>query len=273
MDANIQNPGSALGEAIGIAMEKALNAFLSELVEPLGYHFLSKSPVRQKDGKEKKLLMHDRFGTAYNIDAVIANESMQPIILIESKFTRYKKHNRDKGSWICTAHPALRRRYDSIRSSIAILAGSWSSSSLAMMRSHDINLFLIPFSLICDLLAKYGIAFNWAEKDRTAAQTAWATYLTLSEAEKAHIGAEMISNIKDELRTLVLAILDDTTEREIDAVTIELHSNLGEVKVYTFPTVPEAIEFLNTAELQDVFIITDSLSLFDPSPAHDESDT
>lgn len=272
MAANIQNPGSALGEAIGVEMEKALNAFLTDLIEPLGYHFLSKSPVKQKDGKEKKLLMYDSFGTVYNIDAVIANASMQPIILIESKYIRYTKHNRDKGSWICTAHPALRRRYDSIRSSIAILAGSWSSSSLAMMRSHNINIFLVPFSLICNLLATHGIGFDWAEKDRTAAQAAWESYLALSDTEKAHIGVEMINTVKDALQKLVLAILDDTTAREIDAVTIELHSNLGEVKVYTFPTIAQAIEFLNMAELQNVFITTDSLTLFDSPPAIDEND-
>jgi len=271
MAANIQNPGSALGEAIGVEMEKALNALLTDFVEQFGYHFLSKIPIRQKGGKEKKLLMYDSFGTAYNIDAVIANESMQPIILIESKYIRYTKHNRDKGSWVCTAHPAVRRRYNSIRSSVAVLAGNWSSSSLAMMRSYDINIFLIPFSLICDLLAKYGIDFGWAEKDREAAQTAWETFLALPDAEQAQIGVEMINTVKDELRELVLAILDDTTVRKIDTVTIELHSNLGEVKVYTFPTLAQAIEFLNTSELHQVFITTDSLTLFDPPPMIDGS--
>lgn len=269
MALNIQNPGSALGEAIGLEMEKALNTFLTDLVEQQGYHFLSKSPFSHKTGRDKKLLMYDSFGTSYNIDAVIANESMQPLILIESKYIRYKKHNRDKGSWICTAHPALRRRYASIRSSIAILAGSWSSSSLAMMRSHDINIFLIPFSLICNLLAEYSITFDWAEKDRAAAQVAWETYLALSAMEKAQIGIEMVNTVKDELQRLVLAILDDKTMREIEAVTIELHSNLGEIKVYTFPTVSQAIAFLNTAELQHVFITTDSLTLFDPPPMFD----
>src|SRR5258708_9503542 len=140
-------------------MEKALNVFLTNLVESRGYHFLSKSPVKNRNGTAKKLLMYDKFGTAYNIDAVIANESMQPIILVESKYIRYKKHNRDKGSWLCTAHPAVRRRYGSIRSSIAVLAGNWSSSSLAMMKSFDINIFLVPFKRICDLLANHGINF------------------------------------------------------------------------------------------------------------------
>ncbi len=269
---DIQNPGSALGEAIGAEMEKALNDFLTQLAESHGYHFLSKSPLKNKSGSPKKLLMYDNFGTAYNIDAVIANQSMQPIILIESKYIRYKKHNRDKGSWVCTAHPAIRRRYDSIRSSIAVLAGNWSSTSLAMMKSFDINIFLVPFTRICDLLANYGIDFNWSEKDREAAKAAWDKYSTLTDDQKQRIGIEMVNVVKDELESLILSILDDTAEREISRITIELHSNLGEVKSYEFPSVEQAIEFLNTTELKEVFIRSDSLSLFDPLPSTDEDD-
>ncbi len=272
MAGDIQNPGSALGEAIGAEMEKALNVFLTSLVESRGNHFLSKSPVRNKNGTPKKLLMYDNFGTAYNIDAVIANESMQPIILIESKYIRYKKHNRDKGSWVCTAHPAVRRRYDSIRSSIAVLAGNWSSTSLTMMKSFDINIFLVPFAKICDLLEAHGVNFDWGEKDRETAKAAWAKYSTLTDSQKYEIGVEMVNVVKDELETLVLSILDDTLERDVNRIAIELHSNLGEVKAYEFLTVEEAVEFLNTAELKEVFISSDSLTLFDPPPVTDEED-
>ena len=267
---NIQNPGSALGEAIGAEMEKALNDFLTDLVESRGYHFLSRSPIKNRNGTAKKLLMYDNFGTAYNIDAVIANENMQPIILVESKYIRYKKHNRDKGSWVCTAHPAVRRRYDSIRSSIAVLAGNWSSTSLTMLRSFDINFFLIPFKRICDLLERYEIDFDWGEKDRVTARDAWNRYSVLTDVQKYEIGAGMVSVVKDELANLVLSILDDTIEREIERVTIELHSNLGEVKAYEFETVERAVEFLNASELKEVFITSDSLTLFDPPPVTDE---
>lgn len=215
--------------------------------------------------------MHDRSGTAYNIDAVIANESMQPIILIESKYIRYKKHNRDKGSWICTAHPALRRRYDSIRSSIAVLAGNWSSTSLAMMKSFDINIFLIPFSRICALLAEHNINFDWEETDRPAATEAWNRYSLLTDAQKSIIGVEMVSIIEKELGMLILKILDNTLERDISQISIELHSNLGEVKTYEFSNVEQAVEFLNTSELKDVFISSDSLTLFD-TPSHSDED-
>ena len=258
----IQNPGSALGEAIGAQMECALNIFLHELCEELGYHFISSSVIKGK----KKLLMYDNFGTTFNIDAVIANQAMQPMILIESKYIRYKKHNRDKGSWLCTAHPAIRRRYQSIRSSIAVLAGNWSSSSLAMMRSFDINIFLVPFESICDFLELYGITFHWDEKDRITAQQSWQKYTQLTEAQQLAIGEGMVCLVKHGLEERILSILDDSVQREIEKVTIELHSNLGEVKIHEFRNVPEAIDFLNSEELKTVFLTTDSLTLFDPPP-------
>jgi len=263
---------NSIEEVIDAEMERALNAFLKNLVERQGYHFISKCPQQNKNGAQKKLLLYDKFGIAYDIDAVIANESMQPIILIESKYIRYKKHNRDKGSWICTAHPAIRRRYESIRSSIAVLAGNWSSSSLAMMRSFDINLFLIPFELICGLLATHGIDFDWDEKDRITAVDSWRRYSALSDAQKSDIGVEMVNVIQHELGKLVLSILDDTIERELERIMIELHSNLGEVKTYEFPGIAQAIEFLNATELKRLFITSNSLTLFDSPPTLADDD-
>lgn len=256
---NIQNPGSAIGEAIGASMEAALGEFLKIIAEANNHHYIAKSPFKGK----KKLLMYDQHGTGYNIDSVIANESMQPIILFESKYIRYKKHNRDKGSWLCTAHPAVRRKYHSIRSSIAILAGNWSSSSIAMMRSYDINIFLIPYQKICGFLELHGVNFDWGEKDRAQAFIAWQKYAALPDDTKLAIGRQMADLVKPDLKNLVTAILDNKTERLVSRVTIELHSNLGEVKCYDFEKVNDAVDFLNQKELGHMFITADSLTLFD----------
>ncbi len=273
MDDSIQNPGSALGEAIGAQMEQSLNRLLKGLIEDKSYHFLSEGVSLKKTKKSqspKKLLLYYQAGTAYNIDAVIANEVIQPIILIESKYIRYKKHNRDKGSWICTAHPAVRRRYASIRSSIAILAGNWSKTSLAMIRSYDINVHLIPFESICDFLKVFDIKFDWEEKDRDTAVDSWNRYEKLSEEEQQSIGDQMVGLVRDALSEQVLGILDDNAERKIDRTTIELHSNLGEVNRRQFPSTTEAVDFLTHVDPQKAFQTEDSVTLFDPPPTIDD---
>lgn len=267
--AKIQNPGSAIGEAIGAKMEIALNEYLKEFVDDFHCHLVSKGPLNPKTKKHKKLLLYDNFGTAYNLDAVVANEAMQPIILIEYKYIRYKKHNRDKGSWLCTAHNAVRKRYSSVRSSIAILAGNWSKSSQAMMKSHDVNLFMVPFDTICDLLREHNIEFDWGEKDRDTAVKSWNTYQELSEEEKLQIGRDMINIIKDDLEKAISKVLDDSIPREIEKVSIEIKTSIGEAKHFEFDTIDEAIEFLKDFGFEEIFDTSASLTLFDKPETED----
>lgn len=265
----VANPGSALGEAVGASMEKALEKLLDDVADKCGYYYLTSGGKKIKSGKSpKKFLMSDNFGNEYDIDGVLANQSMQPLIIFAASF-RYKKHNRDKGSWICNAHSAIRRRYHSIRSSIAVLAGNWSGSSQAMMHSNDINLFLIPFRHISETLREFDIDFNWEEKYRDQASKAWENFNELSSEQKQSIGIKMIDSIKDNLLVLIENILDDTKEREVNKILVELISNLGEVKFYEFESVNEALEFLQQDDLKELFLTTISPSLFDPPPEFD----
>ena len=260
---NVQNPGSAIGEAIGAHMEVALNSYLIKIVNKYNCHLISKGQGNPKTGKATKLLLYDNFGTAYNIDSVVTNESMQPLILVEYKYIRYKKHNRDKGSWLCTAHNAIRRRYNSVRSSIAILAGSWSGSSVAMMKSQDINLFIIPFNKITELLKKHKIKFDWGEKDRDIAKDSWNKYSALTFKQKLKIAEEMIAVIKPELEAAIEKTLDNSAKREIEKVTIEIHTNIGEVKRFEFNDIKEALDFLEDFSFDEMLNNADSFTLFD----------
>ncbi|WP_271778097.1 hypothetical protein [Aphanizomenon sp. CS-733/32] len=268
---SVENFGSAIGEAIGASMEKALEENLIEIADLYGCHYLTSGVRNTKSGtKAKKLLMSDNYGNEYDIDGVFANEKMQPLILFESKYIRYKKHNRDKASWICNAHSAVRRRYHSIRSSIAVLAGSWSGSSQAMMRSNDINLFFIPFEFICTLLLEVGIEFCWGEKEKIKARDAWYKYNNLTYEQRALIGRKMVGLIEEQLILLIENILNESIERQIKKIVVEIVSSLGEVKVFEFNTIENALEFLEQDNLKNVFLITDSLSLFDLPPTFDE---
>lgn len=258
-----QNPGSALGEAMGASMEAALSRFLDPLVQEYSSRLITKGPLNPKTKRYTKLLMYDDFGTQYSIDGIIVNESNQPLVLLESKYIRYKKHNRDKGSWICHAHGEIRRRYSSIRSSIAVLAGNWSKTSLKMITSHSVNVFLVPFDNIADILAKRDVDFNWGEKDRNLAVIAWKKYSALSEEEKARIGDEMVESIKPALSELLSKTLSDDVQREISRVAIEIHSNLGEVKRFEFESRTAALEFLEDFSLEEMLDHSSSITIFD----------
>jgi len=260
----ITNPGSALGEALGNQLEIHLHIITDCLCEKLDFHYLNQNPLPNK----KKLLLYDNVGIGYNIDGVIANQRLQPIILLEYKYIRYKKHNRDKGSWLCTAHPKLRDRYETIRSSVAVLAGSWSKSSISMIRSHDINVFIIPFDYICEEFRKYDIDFDWGEKDRETAVKSWETWTHLAPKSQEEFGQSLTNPILHNYSKCLEEILTCDDEREIDKVFIQLITNLGERKGYHFDNIEKAIEFLIELDPTEIINVEEALSLLEPPPKY-----
>ena len=262
MTTQITNPGAKLGQAIGENMEKALDDRLRTLTEDLGHHYLCSGSVI--GGEKKKVInLYDKHGTVYQVDSVIVNPDMQPLVVFESKYIRYKKHNRDKGSWICTTHQAVRSRYQSIRKFIAVLAGRWSAPSLAMMRSQNIVIYEVGFEAICDLLEGYNIKFDWAEKDRNSAIHAYMTYEELPEAAKDEIGELMIKDVIEPLSETVRNSLTPASLEEIEKVFVELHSNLGAIREIEFDSVENAMDFLDDVD-SAVFDVSDTVKLTDP---------
>jgi hypothetical protein len=244
-------------------MEAALARFLEPLVLEHSSRLMTAGAVNPRTGRATKLIMFDEFGTKYSIDGVILNEVNQPIVLLESKYIRYLKHNRDKGSWICHAHGEVRRFYSSIRSSIAVLAGNWSKTSLTMITSHNINVFLIPFERLVEVLGRRGVDFEWGEKDRHLAVEAWKRFSQLPPSEVERIGDEIIESVRHPLAELLEKTLSDDIQREISRVAIEIHSNLGEVKRFEFASRQDALDFLEDFSLEEMLDHSASFTIFD----------
>lgn len=256
----VTNGGSAIGEAIGDLLEEQVHKTFKEIEENNHIYFLTRYG-KTKGGKEsKKLLLPDEYGNEYNMDGLVINEGGIPLMLIESKYIRYKKHNRDKASWICNAHSAVRRFFPSIRSSVAVLAGNWSSTSLAMLTSYGVSYFMVPFTEISNILKDYNVDFEWEENDYDKALEAWNVFSALSANEKLKIGERMIDIVKEELVDYVQTVLDDTVIRELSKIVFEMHTNKNEVFKYTFDTKEEAIEFLSNFDGE--FDLTQFKSIF-----------
>ena len=167
----VSNAASALGEAVGKLIETAIVEGLREEVESRNHTI---RPARLTNGS----------GNTYQIDAVVFDAEENPIIIIDPKYIRYTKHNRDKGSWLCVAHYNLRKTYPTIRKSIAVLAGRWSAPSKSLIRSFGVEILEVPFQEIVEALVSYGIVFDWPEKDRVTPRQAWEAYDALAEPER-----------------------------------------------------------------------------------------
>ena len=248
----IANPGSTLGEAIGTLVELEVNRLLRPIAEEMGYVYVTAGPVNIRTGRPTKLLLKDSVGNEFQIDSIIANTRMQPLVLIESKYIRYTKHNRDKGSWVCTAHYSLRHTFPTVRKSIAVVAGNWSGSSKALMESFDISLFEVSFRKIANTLAQYGVDINWKEKERERAVLAWEKWSQLNEIQYQEIAHKLLADIEPDLRESMKATLDTAVPREVSVVEVIIETNLGESRRYVFDSIEAAIEFLEAFDEQEV---------------------
>lgn len=264
-EAPVANPGSTLGEAVGAALEKGVNQLLRPIAEEYGCVYVSVGPTNLRTGRPTKLLLKDAVGNTFNIDSIIANERLQPLVLIESKYIRYTKHNRDKGSWICTAHYSLRRTFPTIRKSIAVLAGNWSASSKAMMESFDVSLFEIGFSKIVDTLGEFGVDFQWEEKERDKAYKAWQRWKQLDDAQYQEIAYKLLSGVESALRLSLKDTLDIEKPREIIQVEVIIETNLGESRSYIFESIEGALAFLQEFDEQKLLNDGDGPPLWNTS--------
>lgn len=250
----IANPGSALGEAVGAVIEERLHEILEPIAQRNNCVYIHKGPINAKTNKPTKLILRDNAGNEFNIDSVITTIDMKPLILIESKYIRYTKHNRDKASWVCTAHYSLRRKFSSIRKSIAVLAGSWSEPSKRLLKSWDVDLFEVSFDDVVTCLRQYGIDFDWAEKDKEKAERAWNAWVSLPSESLKAIGQELLQPVEESLKESLAKTLSTAERREIKEIEVITKTNLGEMKMYVFKDLAEArnfLEGLNTERLLD----------------------
>jgi hypothetical protein len=251
----VANPGSTLGEAIGALIEDEVNRLLDPIAREHGCAYIHVGRPHPRTGQPTKLLLKDAAGNEYNIDSVIVNARMQPLVLIESKYIRYKKHNRDKGSWICTAHYSLRRTFPTVRKSIAVLAGNWSRSSKAMMQSFDVSLFEVGFQKIVEALAPYGVDIVWDEKQREKAMRAWQRWQQLTDEQFSAIARTLLADMEPQLSQSLKETLNTALPRAVKEVEITIETTLGESRRYTFASIETALAFLE--QFNEEALLTD----------------
>ena len=245
----VSNPASALGEAVGKVFETAVLECLRPEVDQRDY---SIRPERMVNGTNN----------TYQIDAVVFDSDDNPIILIDPKYIRYTKHNRDKVSWLCVAHYNLRKTYPTIRKSIAVLAGRWSEPSKELLRSFGVEILEVPFEHMATVLDGHDIDFDWPERNRDIPGKAFDLWQDLDDESKTEIGEELVEVIRSDLEDAVGRVLDvdvDSLPARLSEVEVLLKSDRGEIVLQTFGSVVDAVQAM-TALLSDKPDISEFLS-------------
>ena len=238
------NPASALGEAAGKLFENAVIATLERVVGAYGY---TVQPQRLVNGT----------GNSYQIDAVISDDGGRPVIIVDPKYIRYTKHNRDKASWLCTAHYNLRKSHPTLRKSIAVLGGRWSAQSIALMQSFGVETLSVPFEHFCKAFDQASIQFEWHESDRSTPAKSLKAFQTLSARQQSVISETLIQPVEDQLAASVESVLrlDATVAPHlVSSVEILIKTELNEMVLFQEQSINAAITRLIALIPDDVDI-------------------
>ena len=225
------NSAAALGQAAGELFEQSILDILSATVQERGY---TVKPDKLRDAND----------TSYSIDAVIYDDKARPIILIDTKYIRYKKHNRDKASWVCTAHSLLRKHHKTLRKSIVVLSGQWSQPSMKLLDQFDIEVIHVPFDDFVSAFRNFGIEFDWEENDRSTPDNSLSKYNNLTEQDKAKIGDSLTSSVENKLIEAVSPVLEsdiDSIPQNISHIEILLKTDQNQLILFEHDSLQEAL--------------------------------
>ena len=225
------NPASALGEAAGKLFENAVIATLERVVGAYGY---TVQPQRLVNGT----------GNSYQIDAVISDDEGRPVIIVDPKSIRYTKHNRDKASWLCTAHYNLRKTHPTLRKSIAVLGGRWSAPSIALMQSFGVETLSVTFEHFCKAFDQASIQFDWHESDRSTPAKSLKAFQKLSARQQSEISETLIQPVEEQLAASVENVLrlDATVAPHlVSGVEILIKTELNEMVLFQEQSINAAI--------------------------------
>ncbi len=227
---NVSNPAAALGQEVGKLIEDELVGSLRLAMDGYGHTI---GPEKLKNGTD----------VVFQIDAVVRDDKGNPVILLDPKYIRYTKHNRDKGSWLCVAHYNLRKTYPTIRKSIAVLAGNWSEPSVELVKSFGIETLRIPFEHISKVTSGFGIEFDWGEKDRETPRQSHESFLALDEDQKKELAERLIETVKKQLEDSVIEVIQSTvSEQHVSAVEVLLKTDSNQMLLLQYDSVSKAME-------------------------------
>ena len=225
------NPASALGEAAGKLFEDGI---LRQLI-PVVTHFQhTVNPSKLKNGSEN----------TYQIDAVVFDGQDRPIIIVDPKYIRYTKHNRDKASWLCTAHYNLRKTHPSLRKSIAVLGGRWSKPSRSLLDSFGVEILDVPFDHFCEVFGEFGVEFDWVEGDRETPITSLYEYRKLQPEQLKQISDDLVDPVSIPLADSVSQVLStslDEVPHHVESIEILIKTDQNEMLLRQHDNIRDAI--------------------------------
>jgi hypothetical protein len=124
--------------------------------------------------------------------------------------------------------------------------GRWSEPSKKLMNSFGVELVVIPFDHMSQVLATYGVEFDWAEDDNETPKRAWAIWSALTTTQHQEIAHKILEPQSEGIRRLILEAIqtEGSVIKNVEKLELLLQTSQGEYFVKKFNSAREAIAYL-----------------------------
>ena len=242
-----QSPAHKLGQIIGDQLERTLREPLRAMAQELGL-YLDYKHARAARGGRRKVVWRDLYGNTHDLDYVLEeggseDEPGEPLAFIETAWRRYTKHSRNKVQEIQGAIMPLAETFVRRQPFLgAILAGEFTSGSLAQLQSHRFHLAYCPYATIVQAFAEEGVDIS-SEEDTPDEELAAKvrSFERLDPSQREHI-ATAIRQLHEPQFTTFLDALRRSLERRVSEIFV---LTLGG-RSRRFVTVRDAIRFVSS---------------------------
>ena len=226
-----KDPASSLGQRIGKFVSKGASAVYAEILKEVdGYEMGQPAP-----GK-KAIRLLNILGKEKEIDDIITtSDTKHPTVLCESKWLKDQRHLNDKGAWV-TLMREVQLANPTVQGLIAILAGPWASEVSAI--SQRVKVINIPVEDVYSRLDAEGIYVR-IDTERNIYESPKEVLKKIIHRVEAElknyrdyfktVGYDLILKHKTQIRSAILAILDNSKKLAIEEVELILcttHGNL-----------------------------------------------
>lgn len=239
------SPTHKFGQIIGDLLEAATVEKVRPIANKHRMYLDYIHPRPTRDGK-KKIHVQDVQGNYHDLDLVIEEGGSEtvsgtPRAFIEVAWRRYTKHSKNKVQEISSAVLACAKRYeDESPFTGTVLAGEFTDTSLAQLKSQGFVVVHFPLADIVAAFAESGIDAYWEENTPDhVIEKQVNKYNSLSHNEINRI-KERLFQLGKERFDIFTQDLDKSLERHVEEITV---SSLWGIS-HCFETIADARDYI-----------------------------
>lgn len=240
-----KSPSHKYGQLIGNMLEEMFTPIFQNIADnnKLFLDYVGRSRTARKG---KKVSWDDAYGSKHDLDFVLEFEGSEhnigrPAAFVESAWRRYTKHSKNKVQEIQAAVLPIAEKYKSENPFLgAILAGEFTSPSLAQINSAGFEVIYIEYKTICKAFQAAGIDATFEEDTpESELNEKVQSILSLTNGDLVSIKEKILKDIAPQISSFEEKLISKITKQIKKIIISPLYSKRCE-----FADLNEAKKFI-----------------------------